>query len=62
MIGGAEVFALFLPRADRIELTEVHGAPEGDVIVPPFDGWTECARADHDGYSFVTLIRESRDA
>lgn len=57
VIGGAEVFALFLPRADRIELTEVHGTPEGDATVPPFDGWHETAREDHDGHSFVTLRR-----
>jgi dihydrofolate reductase len=63
VIGGAEVFALFLPRADRIELTEVHLDAEGDVVVPPFDGWREAAREDHlaDGerpaHSFVTLER-----
>ena len=63
VIGGAEVFALFLDRADRVELTEVHAAPAGDAVVPPFTGWREVARADHpaDGarpaYSFVTLVR-----
>ena len=46
VIGGAEVFALF-DRADRIELTEVHAAPDGDAVVPPFDGWREVAREDH---------------
>jgi dihydrofolate reductase len=57
VIGGAEVFALFLDHADRIELTEVHQSPEGDAIVPPFTGWTERTREDHDGFSFVTLVR-----
>lgn len=63
VIGGAEVFALFLPRADRIELTEVHVAAEGDVVVPPFTGWRETARERHaaDGerpaHDFVTLER-----
>src|ERR1700754_1028743 len=38
VIGGAEVFALFLDRADRIELTEVHAAPDGDAVVPAFTG------------------------
>ncbi|WP_375392850.1 dihydrofolate reductase [uncultured Sphingomonas sp.] len=62
VIGGAEVFALFLDRADRIELTEVHGAPDGDAVVPPFAGWREVAREDFPmaagapAYSFVTLI------
>ena len=63
VIGGAQIFALFLPRADRVELTEVHAAPEGDAIVPAFNGWTEVAREDHapegerPAYSFVTLER-----
>lgn len=61
VIGGAEVFALF--DADRIELTEVHTAPTGDAVVPPFTGWRETARDDHPAegdrpaYSFVTLLR-----
>ena len=64
IIGGAEIFALFLPRADRIELTEVHLDAEGDASVPAFGpGWTEIAREDHaaeanrPAYSFVTLDR-----
>src|SRR3546814_14380845 len=49
VIGGAQVFALFLDRAERIELTEVHAAPDGDAIVPPFDdGWREAMREDPD--------------
>lgn len=63
VIGGAEVFALFLPLAKRVELTEVHAAVPGDTAVPPFEGWRETAREDHPaegerpGYSFVTLVR-----
>ena len=64
VIGGAEIFALFLDRADRIELTEVHVAAEGDASVPGFGaGWHEIAREDHPAeggrpaYSFVTLER-----
>ena len=36
VIGGAEIFAQFLDRADRIELTEVHVDAEGDATVPAF--------------------------
>ncbi|MEP6784753.1 MAG: dihydrofolate reductase [Sphingomonadales bacterium] len=63
VIGGAEVFALFEPSADRWELTEVHDAPEGDTVMPVPDPaqWTEAAREDHDGYSFVTLARSSQN-
>mgnify|MGYP001614166150 CR=1 FL=1 len=57
IVGGADIFRIFEPLADRIELTEVHGSPEGDTVVPPFHGWREAAREDHDGYSFVTLVR-----
>lgn len=61
VIGGAEIYALFLPHAGRIELTEVHIAPAGDAVVPPFVGWHEVAREDfaaeaaRPAYSFVTL-------
>jgi dihydrofolate reductase len=63
VIGGAEVFALFAPLADRVELTEVHLTPAGDAVVPAFSGWRETAREDHPAegtrpaYSFVTLTR-----
>jgi dihydrofolate reductase len=63
VIGGAEIFALLLDRADRIELTEVHVSPTGDAVVPAFAGWREVAREDHaadeerPGYSFVRLER-----
>ncbi|MES2753063.1 MAG: dihydrofolate reductase [Pseudomonadota bacterium] len=63
VIGGAEVFALLLDRAGRIELTEVHCDAAGDVSVPEFTGWHEVARENHaadgaqPGYSFVTLAR-----
>ena len=63
VIGGAEIFAMFLDAADRIELTEVHYDAEGDVIVPPFTGWREMRREHHPadegrpGYSYVSLER-----
>lgn len=65
VIGGAEIYRLFLPLADRIELTEVHIAPEGDTLLAPFDPavWRETAREDHPAagpvpaHSFVTLTR-----
>jgi dihydrofolate reductase len=61
VIGGAEIIRLFLPLADRIELTEVHAEPEGDTFLPPFDPrqWHETAREAHEGFSFVTLVRAS---
>ena len=63
VIGGAEVFALFLPLATRVELTEVHADVEGDTSMPGFGGWREVAREGwparegRPAYSFVTLVR-----
>ena len=67
VIGGAEIYRLFLPVADRIELTEVHARPEGDTLLAPFDGseWNEIARETHPAsggrpsFSFVTLVRRT---
>ena len=46
VIGGADLFALALPRATRIYLTEVEADPDGDVLMPPLDetGWREVRR------------------
>lgn len=66
VIGGADIYALALPRAGRVYLTEVHAELEGDTFMPPLDPaeWMEIARephhepdaADHP-FSFVTLER-----
>lgn len=37
IIGGAELFRLFLPRATRIHLTRVHADVAGDVVWAPLD-------------------------
>ena len=64
VIGGGEIYREALSRADRIELTELHRAFEGDASFA-FDksGWREIARENHatpDGlaYSYVTLVRD----
>jgi dihydrofolate reductase len=66
VIGGAEIFELFLPLADRIELTEVLDEVTGDTFIadPRASGaWRETFSEDHsaDGgrpaFRFVTLER-----
>ncbi|MGI9169954.1 MAG: dihydrofolate reductase [Caulobacteraceae bacterium] len=49
VIGGAALFAIALPRARRLYLTEVDARPEGDVVFPAFDeaDWTEVSRRAH---------------
>jgi dihydrofolate reductase len=45
IVGGADIFAALLDRADIIHLTEVDLQPEGDVLFPPLDPtqWVEIA-------------------
>jgi len=66
IIGGAEIFELFLPHADRLELTEVLGEIAGDTFMadPRTTGeWREVAREAHPAegdtpaFTFVTLER-----
>ncbi|MEQ9663298.1 MAG: dihydrofolate reductase [Parasphingopyxis sp.] len=65
IVGGGEIYSLLLPRADRIELTEVHIEPDGDTLAPDFpdSDWREIEREDFPAtddlpaYSFVTLVR-----
>jgi dihydrofolate reductase len=49
VIGGTEIFAQTMPIADRLEITEVHTSPEGDVYFPPIDParWRPAARDKH---------------
>ena len=65
IIGGAEIYAAFMPHATRIELTEIDADIEGDAVMPDFNPaqWQETAREAHvtpDGlpYAYVTLQRQ----
>ncbi|HUR69017.1 MAG TPA: dihydrofolate reductase [Candidatus Thermoplasmatota archaeon] len=45
VIGGGEIYAQALPRADVVHLTRVHGPFEGDARFPPLGTeWREVAR------------------
>ena len=48
VIGGSDIFAATMPMADRLEITHVHAAPEGDAVFPPIDPevWQEVWRED----------------
>lgn len=60
VIGGATVFEAFLPRADRLLLTELHAAHEGDTYFPEWDRdeWREVERDDREAFDFVAYVRE----
>ena len=60
--GGARVFAEALPLADRLELTLVDGAHQGDTYFPPYEHLIgpvfHLAHEDaRDGFRFVTYAR-----
>ena len=63
VIGGAEIFRLFLPLAQRIELTEVLADIEGDTFLDdPRTGewrevWSEEHPAENPPFRFVTFER-----
>lgn len=67
VIGGAEIYRLFLPLATRIELTHVHLDAAGDASIdyPDADIWQEVARDSHgaengrSAYDFVSFTRKS---
>jgi len=67
IIGGAQLYTLALPRADRLYLTLVNDAKEGDVYFPEYSDlpFIEKAREDrayHElAFAFVTLERTARE-
>lgn len=67
VIGGAQVYAAALPRADRLYLTEVHAAVDGDVNFPQVDWsqWSEtdrerCPAAGESAYEYSFVVYERR--
>ena len=67
VIGGAEIYRLFLPRATRIEWTAVHAEPAGDTRFPEYDrgAWHETFRETYPadgrapGFDWITLLRNA---
>lgn len=67
VIGGAALYAETLPLADRLYLTEVDSAPEGDAHFPAFEeaAFREAAREDFpagpkDDHAFAVRTLERR--
>ncbi len=65
VIGGAAVFAMALPKARRLYLTEVDVDAEGDILFPSFpeSEWKEIRRERHeagedDEHAFVFRLLE----
>jgi len=67
VIGGAQIYQLALPMADRLYITEIHTSVDGDTWFPVFDrdSWVERQREYHEpespngpAFSFVVLERK----
>jgi len=69
VVGGAELYAQFLPLADRLYLTEIDADFAGDAYFPAYDRtlWREAGRTPHLSetglaYAFVTYQRRRADS
>lgn len=59
IIGGEQIYRKAMAVADRLEITEVDQAPEGDAWFPeiPEEVWSRVAEQAGHGYAFVTYRR-----
>ncbi|MBT8431718.1 MAG: dihydrofolate reductase [Altererythrobacter sp.] len=69
VVGGAAIYDVFRPLAERIEVTQIHAEFDGDTFMKPIGSdWEVTARedfpADEDmpAYSFVTYHRREEEA
>ena len=68
VIGGAEIFHQWMPRATRLEITHVHAEPEGDTFLRfEMAEWQDVARSrpargpdDSADFSYATYARAGR--
>ena len=61
VMGGAEIYALALPRASRVELTEVDAEfPQADCFFPPLGPEWQAPRADWQGQALRWRFRSYR--
>jgi dihydrofolate reductase len=65
VIGGADIYRLGLPYANRLYLTEIKAPVAGDIFFPVFDKkeWREISRIPHDAderhkYAFDFVVYE----
>ncbi|PSQ17249.1 dihydrofolate reductase [Halobacteriales archaeon QS_8_69_26] len=59
VVGGASVYRQFLPRADRMVITEIPESPEGDTYFPEYDR-TEWVERDREERGDLALVEYER--
>jgi dihydrofolate reductase len=69
IIGGGQIYELFLPKANRLHVTRVHASVDGDAYFPEIDetSWQLVDREPHDAddvnqfaFEFRTYERKGR--
>ena len=60
IIGGEQIYTQAMAVADRLEITEVDQAPEGDAWFPEIAAvdWEKGAKTEGNGFAFVTYRRQ----
>lgn len=62
VIGGGQIYAYFLPRADEIYLTLLDDPAEGDTLFPPYEELLKSSfrlvrEESHKGFRFLDYVR-----
>ena len=67
VIGGAEIYKLFLPIANRLYITKVHGSFDGDTYFPEFNEneWVKVRekfveKDNENEYSYTVIVLERK--
>lgn len=67
VIGGAEIYRLFFPMANRLYITKVHGAFEADTYFPEFneDEWVKVResfveKGSENSHSYTIMVLERK--
>jgi dihydrofolate reductase len=67
VIGGAEIYAMLLPEAERLYYTQIHHAFKGDAWFPEFNvkQWNEIHKEIHSAdeknkydHTFMIMVRK----
>ncbi len=59
VIGGAQVYAMLLPKMQKLHVSHVHGRHEADTFFPPFEGQfgRVSAPEEYEGFTLRTYSR-----
>ena len=64
VLGGGAIYDLFQPHVDRMALSHVHGAYDGDTLFPAWDDdeWTVETEIEHDRFTLREWARRADES